>query len=64
MNHGPEPDTVAYLMRNGAKVVEVQVEMKERIAGESYLNLKNSILYMSRMIVSIVLFQGFRKRGK
>ena len=51
-------------MRNGAKVVEVQVEMKERIAGESYLNLKNSILYMSRMIVSIVLFQGFRKRGK
>ena len=60
MNHGPEPDTVAYLMRNGAKVVEVQVEMKERIAGESYLNMKNSILYMSRLIVSFVLFQGFR----
>lgn len=64
MNYGPEPDTIAYLIRNGAKVVEVQVEMKERIAGESYLNLKNSILYMSRMLVSIVLFQGFRKRGK
>lgn len=64
MNYGPEPDTVAYLVRNGAKVVEVQVEMKERIAGESYLNLKNSILYMSRMLVSIVLFQGFRKRGR
>lgn len=64
MNYGPEPDTIAYLMRNGARVTEVQVEMKERIAGESYLNLKNSILYMSRMLVSIVLFQGFRKRGK
>lgn len=64
MNYGPEPDTIAYLMRNGAKVVEVQVEMLERIAGESYLNLKNSILYMSRMLVSIVLFQAFRKRGK
>lgn len=64
MNYGPEPDTIAYLIRNGAKVVEVQVEMKERVAGESYLNLKNSILYMSRMLVSIVLFQGFRKRGK
>ena len=61
MNHGPEPDTVAYLMRNGAKVVEVQVEMKERIAGESYLNLKNSILYMSRMIVSIVFSRDFER---
>ncbi len=64
MNYGPEPDTIAYLIRNNAKVVEVQVEMLERIAGESYLNFKNSILYMSRMLVSIVLFQGFRKRGK
>jgi hypothetical protein len=55
---------VKYLIRKNAKVVEVQVEMFYRIAGESYLNLKNSILYMSRMLVSIVLFQGFRKRGK
>ena len=64
MNYGPEPDTVAYLMRNGAKVVEVQVEMSERIAGESYLNLKNSIIYMSRMCASIIFLQLFRKRGK
>lgn len=64
MNYGPEPDTVAYLMRNGAKVVEVQVEMSERIAGESYLNLKNSIMYMFRMCASIFFLQMFRKRGK
>ena len=64
MNYGPEPDTVAYLMRNGAKVVEVQVEMSERIAGESYLNLKNSIRYMFRMCASIFFLQMFRKRGK
>lgn len=64
MNYGPEPDTVAYLMRNGAKVVEVQVEMSERIAGESYLNLKNSIKYMFRMCASIFFLQMFRKRGK
>lgn len=63
MNYGPEPDTVAYLMRNGAKVVEVQVEMSERIAGESYLNLKNSIKYMFRMCASIFFLQMFRKRG-
>ena len=63
MNYGPEPDTVAYLMRNGAKVVEVQVEMSERIAGESYLNLRNSIKYMFRMCASIFFLQMFRKRG-
>ncbi len=30
---GPEPDTVSLLMRRGAKVTEVQVEMRDRIAG-------------------------------
>ena len=31
MNFGPEPDTVAYLTRCGAKVGEYQVEMNDRI---------------------------------
>lgn len=60
MNYGPEPDTVAYLIRKGAKVKEVQVEMDERIAGTSYLNLKRSIQYMVRMSMSIVFIQWFR----
>lgn len=64
INYGPEPDTVSYLVKNGAKVSEVQVEMDERIAGESYLNLVNSIYYMVRMLISIVVIQNFRKRGK
>ena len=62
LNYGPEPDTIAYLLRGGARVQEVQVEMNERIAGESYLNLKRSIEYMTRMCMSIVLIQWFRKR--
>ena len=64
MNYGPEPDTISYLMRCGAKVKEVQVEMLERIAGESYLNLKRSMMYMLRMCVSILLIQRFRKKWK
>lgn len=64
INYGPEPDTVSYLMKNGAKVSEVQVEMDERIAGESYLNAINSIKYMIRMMISIVVIQNFRKRDK
>lgn len=43
MNFGPEPDTISYLLRRGASVKEVPVEMLERTAGESYLNLKRSI---------------------
>lgn len=62
LNYGPEPDTIAYLLRGGARVQEVQVEMNERIAGESYLNLKRSIEYMTRMCMSIILIQWFRKR--
>lgn len=63
INYGPEPDTVSFLMKNGAKVAEVQAEMDERIAGESYLNVVNSIAYMVRMLISIVVIQNFRKRG-
>lgn len=63
MNYGPEPDTISYLIHHGAKVEEVQVKMDERTAGESYLNLKRSILYMIRMCASIIFIQAFRKRG-
>ena len=62
VNYGPEPDTVSYLIKNGAKVSEVQVDMEERIAGTSYLNLTRSISYMFRMLMSIVVIQTFRKR--
>ncbi len=64
MNYGPEPDTVSYLMRCGARVREVQVEMKEREAGESYLNLRRSMEYMLRMCLSIIFISRFRKKVK
>lgn len=63
MNYGPEPDTVAYLIRCGAKVREVQVDMHEREAGESYLNLVRSMEYMLHMILSILIIQWFRVKG-
>lgn len=63
LNFGPEPDTVSYLIKRAdAKVVEVPVEMAERTAGESYLNLGNSAKYMFRMTVSILFMQVIRKR--
>ncbi len=57
---GPEPDSVALLIRKGAKVSEVQVSMRERQAGESYLNAWSSIAYMARACMSILLVQWFR----
>ncbi|MEG1049257.1 MAG: glycosyltransferase, partial [Oscillospiraceae bacterium] len=61
-NFAPEPDTISFLLRNGAKISEVQVEMGERIAGESYLNPVNAVKYMTRMGISIIIIQWFRKR--
>lgn len=63
LNYGPEPDTVSYLLKNGASVSEVPVQMDERQAGESYLNLANSCKYMVKMLISILFVQNFRKRG-
>ena len=62
LNYGPEPDTISYLIKNGAVVKEVQVEMGERIAGQSYLTLWRSAEYMVKMAISILLIQWFRKR--
>lgn len=62
MNYGPEPDTIAYLIRCGAKVGEYPVTMNERIAGESYLSFTNGIKYMFHMLTSILVVQWFRKR--
>lgn len=60
MNYGPEPDTISYLIRKGARVKEVQVRMDERTAGQSYLNLWRSVQYMFRICMSILFIQWFR----
>ena len=62
LNYGPEPDTISYLIKNGAKVKEVQVKMGERTAGQSYLTFWRSVQYMVKMSASILLIQWFRKR--
>jgi len=64
INLTPEPDTISFLIRCGAKVSEIQVEMRERIAGESYLNFSRSMQYMLRMTISILLIQWFRVKKK
>ena len=62
INYGPEPDTISYLLKQGAKVAEVPVEIAERAGGESYLKPVVAAKYMARMLISILLIQNFRKR--
>jgi len=64
LDYSPEPNTIAHLIRSGAKFKEVQVVMSERIAGESYLNFSRSIKYMVHIFITIILMQWFRKKPK
>lgn len=64
INIEPEPDTIAYLIRSGARVAEIQVQMQPRMAGESYLNPVRSAAYMVQMGVSIMLFGLFRRKSE
>ena len=64
INYPPEPDTVSWLVKNGAKVAEVQAYMDERTAGVSYLTPLNAVRYMTRTLISILFIQSFRVREK
>lgn len=60
----PEPDTLVYMLKRGMKIKEVQVEMKEREFGESYLKPLKSIEYMFNMIFSILFIRSTTKKTK
>lgn len=62
MNYSPEPDTIAFLIRSGVKIGEIQVTMNERIAGESYFKFTNTIKYMVNVCLSILVVQWLRKK--
>lgn len=57
LNRKPEPDTLAYQMKKGFRVKEIQVKMEDRVAGTSiYAGIGSSIQYMLRVLVTIVFF--------
>lgn len=60
----PEPDTMVYMIKKGLKVKEVQVEMKDREFGESYLNPIKSIQYMVNMFFSIIFIRAVTRKNK
>lgn len=58
----PEPDTIVYMIKKKKKIKEVQVEMKEREFGESYLKPIRAMKYMINMFCSIIFIRSFTKK--
>lgn len=60
----PEPDTMVYMIKKQMKIGEVQVEMKDREFGESYLNPIKSIQYMTNVFFSIIFIRAITRKNK
>lgn len=56
----PEPESIALFLKQGYSVSEVQVTMRERQGGESYLNPVKSMQYMLRVFATLLIVQWFR----
>ena len=60
----PEPDTLVYMLKKKMKISEVQVEMKDREFGESYLKPLKSAKYMTNMFFSIIFIRSITRKNK
>ena len=60
----PEPDTLALLIRSGARVGEYPVSIRQRQAGESYLSLGRSLRYMTQAGMNIFVLQWVMEKEK
>lgn len=51
----PEPESIVALLKRKKKVIEVPVQMKERQGGESSIRLWNSVYYMIKVSIAILV---------
>lgn len=59
----PEPESIVNVLRLGYKVEEIPVEMNEREAGESSINIFKSIYYMIKVSLAI-LIDSLKTKGE
>ncbi|RME00925.1 MAG: glycosyltransferase family 2 protein [Calditrichaeota bacterium] len=59
----PEPEAVVVMGRNGFRVKEVAVKMRQRSAGESSINAVRAIYYMIKVLLAIFIdvFKSYHK---
>lgn len=51
----PEPESVVSVLKNGRKVIEIPVEMRERQGGVSSINIKRSMYYMIKVTIAMIM---------
>ena len=51
----PEPESIVTILKHDLKVLEVPVNMKERIGGKSFVNPWTSIKYMVKVSFAIII---------
>ncbi len=61
----PEPETVVMLGRNGFRLKEVAVKMRQRRSGESSINSVRAVYYMVKVLLAIIVdvFKTYPKIG-
>jgi len=60
----PEPEVIVTSALYGARITEIPVKMRERVAGKSSIDLKKSIYYMIKVSLAIIICRislGFRR---
>lgn len=60
----PEPESTVCMIKKGYKVEEVPVNMKERIAGKSFVSMWTSVDYMVKVVLAIIIDSSNIKKGK
>lgn len=56
----PEPESLVLFLKQGCSVSEVQVSIRERQGGVSYLNPFKSMQYILRVFATLRIVQWFR----
>ena len=56
----PEPESAVQILTRGYRIREIPVIMRERNGGVSSINLKNSVYYMVKVTLSVIIAR-FRK---
>ncbi|OKP93311.1 glycosyltransferase family 2 protein [Paenibacillus sp. P46E] len=51
----PEPESIMALSRNGFKITEIPVQMRERIGGVSSIKALKSVYYMIKVTIAIII---------
>ena len=60
----PEPESTTCMLKKGYKVIEIPVNMKERIGGKSSIRLFKTVDYMFKVCITIIIASINLKRKK